>query len=325
MIEALTSLFDNRNLGLNSSIIEVLERLGEIELDNPDLDPGILETISSLVVDPDNSERWPEAYGIFGSQFDGPYSETYYRIVQGLPDSQRKALFNMAAKGADYAGLFLSVLLLDLAAFNDPHTAPAFQRWALPPPHDAFMPQQAAEAFTLANVALARLRVAYRPIDSDNVAEEAFLACGQILYWGNCVDVTEEIKGPALRQAWSTLRSADVHPYALNVIADCSNLMIRSTDKLPGGKATLSIAKLCPEEAAVICRTGLESPEALAGYFQYYDRRRDLNFALQLLSKHGGSSDLLLLRKYAQSSELSRSALDGIRYLEGQLHNSQRQ
>ncbi|EQD31254.1 hypothetical protein B2A_13778, partial [mine drainage metagenome] len=77
----------------------------------------------------------------------------------GLPGAQRKTFLEMAAKGAQYANLFLPALLIDLAAFNDPGTEAVFRLWAKAPPADSFMPQEAIEAFVIAHVALARLRI----------------------------------------------------------------------------------------------------------------------------------------------------------------------
>jgi hypothetical protein len=324
LIEALKSLPNDRNIGLNSMVFDALQVLGAFEIQSCNLEPEIRETIARLVSDADNTEGWAEADTLYNSQFDGPYSDAYSNAVNETPEKQRKVFLEMAAKGAEYASHFLPILLIDLAALNDPTTEAAFHQWTAAPPHSCFMPQEAIEAFALAHVALARLQVDLPPRVGNNSAERALLACGRLLYWGNRIDGARQAKEEAVREAWLTLSSVGAQEHALNVLSACSQLMIETTDKFPGGaKAQMSIVKLYPQESTRVCRRALEQPESLAGYFQFYDadnRLRDQTFALGVLGQHGQSTDLPLLRKLAQSPELGRAALIEIRRLEERLN-----
>lgn len=191
---------------------------------------------------------------------------------------------------------------------------------------NCFMPAEAIEAFAVAHVALARLRIDLAPCLGSSCAERALHACGRLLYWGNRIDKVGPVKDEAVREAWRTLNSMDVHAHALHVIAACSQLTIRITDKFPGSvRAQISIEELYPQETTWVCRRSLAQPETLAGYFQFFDsedRLRDQRFAIGVLGRRGQSTDLPLLRKLAQSPELGRDALKQIRRPEERLNQS---
>ncbi len=327
LIDALKSMLDNRNIGLNGLIFDVLQQFGAFETETSNLEPEIREKIALLLCSPDEAECWTEADHIYNSQFDGPYSDAYWEVVNGLPDAQRKTFLEMAAKGAQYANLFLSVLLSDLAAFNDPRTEAVFRLWAKAPPADSFMPQEAIEAFVIAHVALARLRIDLPRYVESGATECALYACGRLLYWPNRVDASQEVKGRAIKDAWTTLDSNGPHQYAMNVLAYCSRMMIRSMAKLPGGTPVrLSIPDLFPSEAVSICRRSLSDPEIQAGYFRSYgqhDRIQDEIFALSILGEQGQSLDLPFLRTLALSPNLGHYALKAVHRLEERLSSTE--
>ncbi|EQD59037.1 hypothetical protein B2A_04138, partial [mine drainage metagenome] len=132
-----------------------------------------------------------------------------------------------------------------------------------------------------------------------------------------------EVKERAIKDAWTTLDSNGPHQYAMNVLAYCSRMMIRSTGKLPGGTPVrLSITDLFPSEAVAICRQSLLHPEIQAGYFRSYgkhDRIQDEIFALGVLGDHGQSLDLPFLRTLALSQNLGHYALKAVHRLEERL------
>jgi hypothetical protein len=330
LIEALKSMLDDRNIGVNTAVFEVLQQLNAFECESLNMEPQIRQTIDGLVNKAGDPECCAEADRIYNSQFDGPYSDAYWEVVNGLPDSQRKTFLEMASSGAEYASHFLSILLIDLAAFNDPRTEAAFHRWTRAPQSNSFMPQMATEAFVLAHVALARLRVdlsPYEPYEVNGPADCALHACGRLLYWANRLDVAHEVVDRATKKTWAILDSDGPKDYALNVVSSCCHTLITSTDKLPGGRtAQISILDLYPTQTAAICRRSLVDPEALRGYFQFYrehDRLQDQMFALSALGKHGQSVDLPLLRRIALSADLGREALKAIYSLEQRLVSSE--
>ena len=86
-------------------------------------------------------------------QLDHPYDGAYYEAIAELTDEDRKSLLTMAAHGADPDTLFfVSIMIIELAYFNDPACGILIARWISLPAVDSIMPQEAMNIFaTLAD------------------------------------------------------------------------------------------------------------------------------------------------------------------------------
>ena len=66
---------------------------------------------------------------LHSAQFDHPYAGAYCEVITDLSEEERKALFTMAAEGADDTASFLGPLLMELASFGDPDVGSSIARW----------------------------------------------------------------------------------------------------------------------------------------------------------------------------------------------------
>ena len=97
------------------------------------------------------------AYGVWYGQFDHPYDGAYCQAVSELSPDKQKTLHIVAGRGASLELPFVSILINQLAAFNDPATNAIINRWIKLPPVQCAMRQDAIGNFAVAHIALGRL------------------------------------------------------------------------------------------------------------------------------------------------------------------------
>lgn len=170
--------FQASHWGLQSTIIEVLSRFGEID---SGLDPEDLrEQIRGVLDHGDASEACQSAAGIVSNQFEdenivGPYCEA----IAGLTRTEKVRLLTMAANGSDITmSMFLDWTLDELSArvpTGDPSldgiAKATFGAFLNGPPSDSVMPTEATNACLAAIRGWAKLDNALPP-ETDELNDE---------------------------------------------------------------------------------------------------------------------------------------------------------
>ena len=145
------------------------------------------------------------------------------------------------------------------------------------------------------------------------------MACGEVFYWCNRIDLDEASWRRSCEAPVSLLMQHE-RGATLNIIHLCEEAFVQGVDRLLGeNPAYRSPVQNFSVEATEICRHALTRPESLVGYFRHYidfDRQRDLAFAITVLSQYGNSTDLQLLREYANDTYLGTTAIAALRKLE---------
>ena len=154
---------------------------------------------------------------------------------------------------------------------------------------------------------------------ADGHSTEALAACGTILYWLNRVDFDETTRRDACDASLGVLVRHE-RGAALDVLRHCEYTLVEGVQRLPGPvPVERSIVNCFPCEAAEICRHALAGPVCQVGYFRHFsdhDRQQNLTFAIDVLARHGNSTDLRLLRAYANNAALGTSAIAAVRAIE---------
>ena len=320
--QRIEGLLDGCHPWFASIIMEALKRLGALDDSAEEHRKVVLERIRHCIARPTDPECQAEAWSIYSSQFDHPYSEAYYEEVAGLAKRERKRLLEMASRGAKESGFFLGPLLLELAAFGDPDVGESIGRWTKPPnTENRTMPQNDIHVFVAAHIALARLGcpLPAQPTAGETAPKQALKACGTILYWCNRLDLDEEERREACAPAVSVLTRRG-NGAALDVLRECENVWRNGWDLLPGNEPVMhSLVRCFPDEAATISRTALADPTGLVGYFRIWsrsDREPILKFGIRVLESHGNRSDRSLLRHYAATQEIGERAIAALRAIE---------
>ena len=311
LIRAIEALPPTKHLFTSTAIVEALARLGALEDFEREHIDTVREEIRQCIADPEDIERRSQAYGIYAAQSDHPYWGAYCEAIDELHREDRKTFLTMAADGAGGTASCMDVLLIDLVSLGDPEVAGSVSRWTALPPSDSVAPQDGVAAFLIAHIALARLHCAL-PDDRSVVeghAAKALAACGEILYWCNRDDLDEVSRqqryGPLLRSLVGCVPGA-----ALGAVRHCEWILNSRLESMPGQPPVeRSIVSRFPDEAGEISRRSLSDPTSEVGYFQYYssaDTKRNIEFAIDILAQHGNSTDLGLLRGYANHARLAR-------------------
>ena len=322
LIERLEGLLEGSNPFLGSIVVEALQRLGALDEDARAHRAVVWQNVGDCLARLDDPERQVEAWRIYSSQFDHPYSEAYWTIVSGLDADDRKALLDMAARGASDSAFWLGPLLLELASLGDQGVGDSIARWTVPPPEDnRTLPQSDIHVFVAAHVSLARLGCALpenREL-GENPSVRALAACGAILYWSNRIDLDEEEVQRGCAEGLRIL-TRDARDAALDVIRECESVSREGFDLLPGDvPVEHSIVERFPAEAAGLCRDALLEPDRQLGYFRYFsrfERDRVLAFAIEVLKHHGGGRDRAVLQTYARTEEYVRGAMRALKTIE---------
>ena len=322
LIEAIEGLLDGCNPFLASIVVDALQRLGALDDSAREHRTVVLERIGKCLVRPTDSESQDEAWGIYSAQFDHPYSAAYCEVVAGLADGDRKALLEMASRGAKEGTFFLGPLLLELASFGDGDVGESVGRWTSPPPVDnPTMPQSDIHVFVVAHVALGRLGCplsVHREV-GETASERALRACGTILYWCNRIDLDEEGRREACAPAVAILTQPG-NRAALDVLRECEDVWRDGWDLLPGDEPVVrSVVGLFPAQATAISRDALTEPTSQIGYFRTwsrFEREPILKFGIRVLERYGNRSDRSLLRHYAATQEFGAQAIAALKAIE---------
>ncbi len=324
LIAALEALPDPGNISILSMIVEALQGLGALEASEREHVTVVHEQVEQCLADPQGSRPT-------GSRLWTPFRAVrpslccaYCEVIADLSKDERKALFTMAADGADDTAFFLGPLLVELASFGDPSVGSSIARRTGLPPKVCPMPQYAISVFVISHIVLAYLgcRLPGRSGDAIDPPTRALRACSAILYWCNHAGLDEAAKRQACDTALRIL-AGDGFSTALNVIRPCEPALIEGTRRLPGNAPVeRSILSRFPAETIDICRRALRDADSQTGYFQHYfdfDRRQDLALAMNVLARCGDSTDLGLIKGYADDNTLGKQAIEAVKSLEERL------
>ena len=322
LLKAVDELRDGGDLYVSDSILETLQMLGALDDDAEEHRIPVLENVRECLARPADRDSQVQAWIIYCSQFEHPYSAAYFEIVSELGNGDRKMLLEMAADGVGDTSFWLTPLLIDLASIGDRNSGGSIARWSrVPEAEDRVMPQEDIAVFVVAHIALARLGCPLpdKQIAAGSASAEALAACGAILYWINRSDLRVDERLTECGQALGVLEK-QAKGLALDVVCECEWAVYGKARRLPEeGEKVRSIVGTFPAETAAICRIGLLHPGSQTGYFSHFgehDRQRNIGFAIGVLKDHGSVMDRPLLGRYASSGEYGRDAIAAVRAIE---------
>ena len=322
LIKAVEELRHGHDLYVADSILETLQMLGALDDDAEEHRNPIVENVRECLARPADRDNQVQAWIIYCSQFEHPYSTAYCEVVSELGNGDRKLLLEMAAKGVTDTSLWLTPLLIELASIGDRNSSGSIARWTrVPDAEGRVMPQEDISVFVVAHIALARLgcELPNNRIVIGSASADALAACGTILYWINRSDLADDERLAACGGALDVLNE-HAKGLAVDVICECEYAVYGDARRLPEEGAKLrSIVGTFPTETAAICRVAMLHPGSQIGYFSHYgdhDRQRNMRFAIGVLKNHGSVMDRPLLGRYASSRDYGRDAIAALRAIE---------
>ena len=208
LIKAVEELRHGHDLYVADSIWETLQMLGALDDDAEEHRNPIVENVRECLARPADRDNQVQAWIIYCSQFEHPYSAAYCEIVSEFGNGDRKLLLEMAAKGVTDTSFWLTPLLIDLASIGDRNSGGSIARWTrVPEMEGRVMPQKDISVFVVAHVALAGLgcELSDKRIAIGSASAGALAACGAILYWINRSDLADDERSVACGEALDVL------------------------------------------------------------------------------------------------------------------------
>jgi hypothetical protein len=295
-------------------LIDALKALGDLDED---------QEIAHVLAAPDDLDMQSAAAGLWNSQFDHPYDVAYCQAWNDLPSDDRKVLLVMALKSDDRQSMFSPSLIAQAASLGDPTICSALERWTALPPRRESMINDAIRSFEIAYAALARLRCTLpnHSADVTRPADEAVLACGEIIYWLNRDDLPPAERKRYCHAALDVLaRPQDGVAAAIVSEFNRSDFMFAEAAKtLPGSEPVVTdLGAAFPDEIAGLYREALASPTTQSGYFEFFRVESLLESALTALGKWGSSADIPTLRAWSIHPSLGIAAVRAIKAIESE-------
>ena len=321
LIQALEELPLPEHIFLSTSLVEALQSLGALDESETEHINVVRTQIREIFADQDNPDMRALAFGLWVARFDHPYAGAYCEAISELSEDEKKLLLRLVGEGADQEATFANILILELAESHDPAVCPIITRWMALPPTRCVMPQDGIGNFATSHIALARLGGAIPEPASgfDSDAAEALAACGRILYWLNRFDLPMERRRSECAQSLATLSRHELGVSA-NVVGElyrAHSLSSEAFSRLQGSETVYtSIGDAFPAEIAEICRQCVRFPMRQRGYFDYFDRKGALAFAVSGIGQWGDVTDLMLLRELSHDPQLGTAAIRAIKSLD---------
>lgn len=316
LVEAIRSI-QTDNIWISTAITDALKSLGAIQSDG--YEEIIRQEIEQVLSDPEVPESWALARNIYNCQFDHPYDNIYWEVVHELPDIKRKEFLSLAVRSKDDFRMFVSLMIRDLAAFDDPTTGKYIEHWTELPPEHSPIPQDALEVFVTSHIVLGRLHHPLPPKNYGNSTDkDAMNACGEVYYWSNRNDVNQDERIERCKTAWEILFKHEAEA-SLIAIKECEAILKENLRSLNAGEPTkTSLLDYFSANIAEISRKALSS-DITWHPKNTWMREKQVKlfcFALDMLGAYGKTTDLALLRRKIDCEDLGKVALRAIRSLE---------
>lgn len=321
LISAIEDLLPTNNGFDSTGIIDALKFLGALDDGQAEHVASVKAQIEATLADRGDPLMFRAAAGLWSAKFDHPYDGAYCEAWGDLSDDDRKALLLMAAQGVDHTSMFTPALIAEVASYGDQATRSIISRWTALPPKKEVMAQDAVRTFEMAHAALARLHcpLPNRSTEALLPAEEAFLACGAIIYWLNRDDLSAAERRLNCAGPLSILARHELGVAAavISKFLDSDLIFSESAQRLPGSEPLVtSINRDFPDEIAAIYRAALEQPTQQSGYFEFFQVDEVIEEALENLGSLGNSNDIPQLRIWSVHPRHGHKAVRAIKTIE---------
>lgn len=312
-VDVLQDLLPDLHPWLAQTAIEALSGLGALqEEEDQHVESARLQVCE--ILSSESAEASGAAWGFYNAQFDHPFCSAYIEVLEELPAQERLSLLRLACEGAEGDAFFLSSLIDELARLGDRLAIPYITRWTQLPAQQSKLPQQAIETFVAAFVALGALE---NDLPAETLRfggqprEDALLACGVLYHWLQRRDASSVLEENQATLAVEVLQSNPA--VAVGVLYTIS----KSISGFRG--RSVELVRAFPDQALEICRAALQSPSIQPGYFDgafFTDHAEILNFAINVIGRHGSVGDLARLRLLIDDSQTALTALSAIKSIE---------
>ncbi len=319
LVEFIEELPDSKNIGISMAITDALKSLGALQESENSHIEDVKTMIRDVLTNQEDSNYRALAFNVWANQIDHPYEGAYCEAWSELSPDEQKTLLFMAAQTANHDSFFISLLITQLAAFNDPTVVSPILRWAVPPMVQSSIPQQDVSNFVIANIAVARLGcdLIDGHLDDKSNSIQAMIVVGKIFYWINRIDLSMDKRMMECNKLINILQH---NKYAASVIYEVNRANCcfeYHVQNLPGSESILpSLWVYFSKELAEICRQALQDSEKQKSYFGFLIIEDMIEFLLDSLGMWGTTLDIQILRRWTSHPKFGKHALKSIKNLE---------
>jgi hypothetical protein len=308
VIELLNSYLTNENVFLNTSIVDALNVLGEIESTSTTED--VNQQIAAVLSDPTAELNQQVAHGLVTGMLDGFDQDSHYEAIHALAPDDFAQLFTMAALG-DTHSFFNDWILGTLLKSDSPIALPAFLRWAIPPKRNDSSPQNAIASFVRAVTGCAKHgKNAPLMEDYDDGDRQAWAVIGQIIFLLSTPGLTRDEVNRRCEPLWKHLR-AELAFEAVDPLYQLQHASI--VDKEQTANALGTIMHAFPDEVRSLLEFGIRHLSKLSTLFHRLEDRQVTDFIIHRLGDIGHVDSIKLIEPYCTSPELGATAVDAMR------------
>ena len=304
---------DSDDVILQSTLVEVLARFGEIE--NPTAVEELQDAIREVIAHPDDVANCHIASGMISLQFEDPaIFGPYYDAIDGLTRPEKAWLFTMAAQGSDLSiSMWLCWTLDQLRdlvptgdAGLDTAAKSAFATLLDGPPEDATMPTDAASACLAAIRGWAKFEPDLPPESAELTPQQRnWRLVAKLLLRYERSDVVVDVE-----ETWRALHSQ--REETLVTLASLEDTTWSSADPQPDPLRRL--IEDYPDRLRCLFEWALVNPEEVP--IERLRRRTFApNFVIRMLGAVGDESTAARLEVYLLDPEAGRDATDAIRQI----------
>jgi DNA replication protein DnaC len=299
-------------------IMDALQGLGALEDEEIAHEKTARAELENILRGNETTKKCSAAFGFHTRSFDHPYQGAYWKAISELNEADSKKFYTMALKGVGEFSWGVSIVIYNVAKFEDPSTANVIRPFTQIPPISDSSPQESTETCLLAHIVMGWLGAEiHSRLDSEiSDAAKAYTAYAEIMYWGNRRDLSVTDRRKSMSKAWAVLLD---HKRGVSIDA------LRNYNRIIGGgirhfardrDVTISMTPVYEKEIAEICRQGLSNPKIQSGYFSWTKQSEILSYAIHTLGRYGDIADLPLLKTYSVDRELGTGAISAVGEIE---------
>jgi hypothetical protein len=304
---------------LSTNIFEALSSLNALDEDAIAYESTVENQIKDLLLNSDEEHSWNEAATLYNYQFDHPYSSAFYNAINKLNPTESKLFYEMALKATYGSSLFTSSLILMAVSTLGNNVSPHLLKFIETPISDETMPQNSLEVFIIAHIILGQYSYTIRSRyeNEENELSKTLFAFAEIYYWLNRSDmdlnhIKEKCKSPS---------AVLFNPHSNYTIESIWQSQFIFTNFIYNRFPQSSIIRpdqIFSDEIAQSCRFAIINPHHQKSIYGFSREEEIIQHAIELLKQHGNISDLKIFRELSNHPVFGKSAIEAIKYIEGQ-------
>jgi len=314
-VESFLSALHPSDIFLSTALVETLGAFGMLQPLIAAADAA--EDLAAILGgSPEDAAMQERAYSAVSNIFEDVYQGVFWEAISQLHREDRMRLLTMAALGAPSYGFSTDWILGELLEYADARSLPAFLRWATTIETKSGFNQEAWARYVLGMRGCSQyLDQPPAPKALDAEADEAWHACGAIIFWLYKPGLAVAERQSAAAQWWQLIHSK--WPLqAVGLLLQLGRANYRS-----GRERRPTLDELCsifPDGVRQVLEFGLVNRAGLTGImgWMHLEKNTELASLIRWLGVVGNRQTVRLLDQLVDTPDLGPYAIEALRSLD---------